>query len=232
MLLNWKVTLTIYSDSQSAILAISGHLASSRTVFNAIKALNKLGSNKQVHIRWIEGHKGYHGNEVADMLAKQASSQVQEGPEPFLPLSTCVVKGLARERTMEKWIARWEALTTCRQTKIFFPQPDKKISKDLVKLSRLDLGLCIRHLTGHSFLRYHRSKVDQAIDPHCRFCSASKEESAHIILDCPAFQEQRLQIFWEYQPTTISTVQQLLLYLTDPQICHLEDDSSSTDELD
>ena len=99
-----------------------------------------------------------------------------------------------------------------------------------MKLNRTDLGLCIRHLTGHSFLRYHRSKVDQAIDPHCRFCDADKEESAHIILDCPAFQQQRLQVFWDYQPTSITTAWQLLLYLTDPQISCLEDDPSSADE--
>ena len=208
--------VTILSDCQSAIYAVSGHLAQSRTVFNAIKALNKLGSTKHVNIRWIEGHAGHYGNELADLLAKEASSQIQEGPEPFLPLPTCVVKSMARERTMARWTARWEASTTCRQTKIFFPQPNRKISKDLLKLNRTDLGLCVRHLTGHSFLQYHRSKVDQAIDPRCRSCPAMKEESAHIILDCPAFQEQRFQIFWEYQPTSIPTVWQLLTYLTDP----------------
>ena len=133
---------------------------------------------------------------------------------------------------MARWTARWEASTTCRQTKIFFPQPNRKISKDLLKLNRTDLGLCVRHLTGHSFLQYHRSKVDQAIDPRCRSCPAMKEESAHIILDCPAFQEQRFQIFWEYQPTSIPTVWQLLIYLTDPRISCLEQDPSSTDDED
>ena len=161
------------------------------------------------------------------MLAKEASSQIQEGPEPFLPLPKSIVKSLVQERTASKWIERWEATNTCRQTKIFFPQPDPKISKDLMKLSRIDLGLCIRHLTGHSFLRYHRSKVDPEVDPHCRFCPADREESAHIILDCPAFQEQRLQTFWEYQPISITTVWQLLLYLTHPSISCLEDDLSS-----
>ena len=49
---------------------------------------------------------------------------------------------------------------------------------------------------------------------------------------CPlnAFQEQRFQIFWEYQPKSIATVWQLLLYLTDPNISCLEQDSLSSDE--
>ena len=147
-------TVTIFSDSQSAILAISGHLASSRTVFNAVKALNKLGSEKHVCIRWIEGHVEEHfGNELADKLAKEASKLEVEGPDPFLPLPSCVVKSLARKQTTEKWKARWSSSTTCRQTKIFFSEPNGKLSKELLKLNRKDLGLCIRHLTGHSFLK-------------------------------------------------------------------------------
>ena len=199
-------------------------------MFNAIKALNKLGLNRHVCIRWIKGHAGHYGNELADMLAKQASSQQSEGPEPFLPLPTCAVKALAKQFTLEKWAARWEDSSICRQTKIFFPHPNSKISKGLLRLSRTDLGLCIRHLTGHSFLQYHRSKVDPTRDPKCRFCPAIREESAHIILDCPAFLEQRFQIFWEYQPTSIATVWQLLLFLTSPQVSGLEEDSSSEDD--
>ena len=45
--------ITIFSDSQSGILAVLSHLARSRTVFNAVKALNKLGKNKHVRIQWI-----------------------------------------------------------------------------------------------------------------------------------------------------------------------------------
>ena len=67
------------------------HLARSRTVFNAVKALNKLGENKHVRIQWIEGHKGHYCNELADKLAKSAATQQVEGPEPFLPLPTCVI---------------------------------------------------------------------------------------------------------------------------------------------
>ena len=94
-------------------------------------------------------------------------------------------------------------------------------------LGRNDLGLCIRHLTGHSFLRYHRSKVNPSIDPMCRSCLEAKEESSHIILECPAFQEDRFQTFWEYEPKSIEVTWQLLLFLTNPKISCLEQDSDS-----
>ena len=222
--------VTIFSDSQSAIQAVSGHLAKSRTVFNAVKALNRLSQNKHVCIRWIQGHKGYLGNELADGLAKTASDWQVEGPGPFLPLPNCEIKSLARQLTTEKWKSKWLSSGHCRQTKLFFPEPNPKLSRELLRLSRKDLGLCIRHLTGHSFLKYHRSKVNPAVDPQCRLCQEAKEESAHIILDCPAFQEERLQCFWEYQPTSITALWQLLLFLSDQKISCLEQDSSSEED--
>ena len=223
-------TVTIFSDSQSAIRAVSGHLAKSRTVFNAVKALNKLSRNKHVCIRWIEGHEGYDGNELADKLAKGAAAQIVEGPAPFLPFPHCEIKSLAKNLTLEKWTARWISSADCRQTKIFFPEPNKKLSKELLNLNRTDLGLCIRHLTGHSFFRYHRSKVNPAVDPQCRGCKEASEESAHIILECPAFQEERFHSFWEYQPSKITAIWQLLLFLTDPNVSCLEQDSSPEEE--
>ena len=153
-----------------------------------------------------------------------------EGPAPFLPLPDCEIKSLAKNLTLDKWKDRWDSSADCRQTKIFFPEPNKKLSKELLNLNRTDLGLCIRHLTGHSFFRYHRSKVDPALDPVCRCCHDATEESAHIILECPALKEERLQYFWEYQPTTIAAIWQLLGFLTDPKISCLEQDSSSEDE--
>ena len=153
-----------------------------------------------------------------------------EGPGPFLPLPSCEIKSLARQLTAEKWRNKWINSSTSRQTKIFFPEPNPKLSKELLRLSRTDLGLCKRHLTGHSFLKYHRSKVDPSVDPHCRLCLADREESAHIILDCPAFHEERVQSFWEHQPKSITVIWQLLLFLTHPKVSCLEQDSSGEDE--
>ena len=218
--------VTIFSDSQSAIQAVSKHLAQSRTVFSAVKALNRLSLHKQVCIRWIEGHKEENwGNELADKLAKEAASQISEGPEPFLPLPTSAVKSLTRNLTLERWKLRWTESTTCRQTKVFFPEPKHKLSKELLRLNRHDLGLCIRHLTGHSFLRYHQSKVNPATDPICRSCLEAREESSHVILECPAFQEERAQTFFDYEPKSIEVTWQLLLFLTNPRISCLEQDS-------
>ena len=57
--------------------------------------LNELAANKTVRLIWVPGHSGIPGNERADELARQASSQSLVGPEPALPISHTVIKQLS-----------------------------------------------------------------------------------------------------------------------------------------
>ena len=54
-----------------------------------------------------------------------------------------------------EWNIRWQTQGDCRQTFQFFPCVDRAKSKVLSGLSRSDLGLMIRYLTGHAHLRRH-----------------------------------------------------------------------------
>ena len=86
--------ITLFSDSQAAILAINKSTIQSRTVLRAVQALHALGHLKIVHLQWIKGHNGSTGNELADHLAKLGSRQVIEGPGPWLPMARAQVKAI------------------------------------------------------------------------------------------------------------------------------------------
>ena len=58
----------------AAIMALDNTKIKSKTTLDAVLALNKLGENNQVLIRWIPAHSGYLGNEKADSLAKYRCS--------------------------------------------------------------------------------------------------------------------------------------------------------------
>ena len=62
--------VVINCDSQAANMALDNTKIKSKTTLDALLALNKLGENNQVLIRWIPAHSGYLGNEKADTLAK------------------------------------------------------------------------------------------------------------------------------------------------------------------
>ena len=66
--------ITFWTDSMSALQALSNKLHHNKTVHNCHNTLNKLASNNKVYLRWIAAHAGHWGNEKADTLAKAGTS--------------------------------------------------------------------------------------------------------------------------------------------------------------
>ena len=67
-------SITFYSDSQASLAALKKITINSDTVAKCITALNRLGKNNYVHLRWVKAHVGIAGNERADFLAKRGST--------------------------------------------------------------------------------------------------------------------------------------------------------------
>jgi ribonuclease HI len=146
-------TVNILSDSQAAIKAVTLPLIKSCTVLNTLNSLNKLAaSGKNVTLRWVKAHNDIDGNELADILAKQGAALQLSGPKPFLLISHAVCKQTYKYELESYCNAKWQKHKPCRQTKIFFPIMDRTMSKNLLRLSRKELGKVIQHATGHSNL--------------------------------------------------------------------------------
>ena len=97
---------------------------------------------------------------------------------------------------IKDWNQRWISSTEYRQTKIFFPELDRKKSSSLRRLERKKLGMIVSVLTGHNRLKYHQSKMDPLQqDSSCRFCQWEEETAAHLVCSCPAFWSSRLECF-------------------------------------
>jgi hypothetical protein len=134
----------------------------------------------------------YAYNGYADTMAPQATnwqppgqkgaSEVLYGPEPFLPLSAAAVKATVQQEFQVLWVQTWHQNNNSRPTKIFFAEPNKATSRQILSLNRRDLGLFIQHSTGFSYLNYHQSLIQPGIlNPGiCRLCGQAREESQHI----------------------------------------------------
>jgi hypothetical protein len=62
---------------------------------------------------------GIDGNEIADQLARQGSSQPLIGPEPALGISAKVARGVIRDWTSRKHEEHWQSICGQRQAKGF-----------------------------------------------------------------------------------------------------------------
>ena len=86
------------------------------------------------------------------------------------------------------------------QTRYWFQERDRGKSKRLVGLGRDAFSKALRWLTGHCFLRRHRSicqENDEYISPTCCLCREEDETPIHITADCPALHRSRMEIFGE-----------------------------------
>jgi len=123
--------ISICSDSQAALKALSNPKITSRLVWDCIVALQQLSSHNAVKLFWVSGHSGIYGNEQADQLAIAASFKSYVGPEPVLPVPTSVVQSQLQAWTLRETQTCWQDLKSCWQAKEtmdgwFKPSADKR----------------------------------------------------------------------------------------------------------
>jgi len=161
---------------------------------------------------------GNTGNEIADKLAKHGAllPRPEKGPGPFHTVPHSFVRKIVFQTAMDLWQSNWDHKQKARQTKILHPNIDMKKGKSIARFDREDAGIYIRWATGHAFLRYHNSLINNGeTGPMCRLCGQAPESSSHLLFECPALQDQRthfLGIQDAIDPTTIKP-QQLLQFM-------------------
>ena len=183
----------IYCDSQAALAALSSLNIKHKTVQNCISALNEASKCKKITLAWVKAHANHPGNELADQLAKAGTTNTNNTLDIPYPLKWATTK--INEHTHKTWNQEWWLYPEARQTKYWFQSVNKKKSEELLKLSRVDLGLMVQLLTGHNRLKYHQFVVDPSSDPTCRKCREGTESTWHILGDCPRLMDWRLQSF-------------------------------------
>ena len=201
-LLNEGVTqrhITIHSDSKSALLAINSSEVKSTQVHNTIISLNELAQDNIVELRWIKAHVGHFGNETADTLAKEGAldPSLQANDTPLITNHT--LRKELRMRIATYWSQVWDMDEPCRQTKLFFPYANKKLSNNITKCRRSVFSAVVQLITGHNFLARHECIVEYgkviAVLAECQYCHNGEESSFHLIAECDAFAAARMAIW-------------------------------------
>ena len=208
--------VTIFTDSQASMDAISTLKTKSSTVANCVRELNNLASGRKVQIKWVKSHSDFTGNETADAEAKAGTL---DSKREAIPLPVSFVRAKIKDFLTKMWTHEWENSNSCRQTKIWLPVVIPSISNALMNMGRLELSLLVQTITGHNRLRRHESLMNEAIDPICRLCAEDEETSWHLVGECPALWQQRMDIFHtHYLESPEGSVFQLLRMINQSQI--------------
>jgi hypothetical protein len=91
--------------------------------------------------------------------------------------------------------AMWAACTGCQQSKMLKRYPLSSRANELLAMTRLRLRATVRLLTGHTTLRAHLDKIEHTQNDKNADCvDMIKEDSVHIVCDCPLLTCKRYRI--------------------------------------
>jgi ribonuclease HI len=168
---------------------------SSKLISDCMKTLDRLQTHTKVTINWTKAHVGYEGNEKADSLAKAGTSKINHSVEPIIPVPLTWIKGKIHKYLIKEWTDRWVSTNEARQTKIFFPEPNAKISEKLLAYSKQTCGKLFRWISGHSFHRYHNfvTNPGKFNSSTCRACNNEEEETSHLFAYCTGLAQIRIR---------------------------------------
>jgi len=200
--------ILIFSESQSALKALSGPKVTSGMVAVCLDTLSALASLNKVTLVWVLGHRGISGNEEADKLATQASAMLLLGPEPALGIPKCSVREAIKNWTKTQHLRAWIDLPGLRYGQLLIDRPCKKRADDLLKLGRHQIKMATAIYTGHAPVRGHLYTMGLFDgDQICRFCGMENKTVQHITCCCEALCFQRYNVFGRLtvEPKDIST---------------------------
>lgn len=193
-----KQDIAIFTDSQSAIMALSSYAISSKIVRDCLGKLNEVGKKNKVTLLWVPGHTGVEGNEEANTLAKKGSGSPFIGPEPFCGIGKNTYIAELKKMEDDLRARLWDDLPGLRHSKIFLGNFNPKNSKALVNLSKTKLRILTGFMTGHCHLREHRRKLLLERSSECRFCGEEEETPEHLLTVCEAVARSRATHLGDY----------------------------------
>ena len=214
----------LLTDSKSLVQALKGHQHDKKTVNNLVTSLNLLGAYDQVRIRWVKAHAQCAGNNRADEIARCGAQpkkaeeagldceEITDIPAPYTYLRKKVREGIENLWT-EKWANELypDGRPKYRQTRHWFPKPDKAKSYDLVRNDRETIGKCMQFITGHAHMNRHQNLMDsdaalrtdeevEITSPTCRLCHKGEETPYHLVLECEEMAEDSRKYLKEQPP--------------------------------
>ena len=191
----------ILVDSQAALQAVANPHITSKVVWRAVDALNRLAiTARRITLVWIPAHKGHIGNERADELAKAGAASTDPTRLLTTEKSSAVLRSEIREKVYRDWADEWTKYNCAHHSKGFYAGPNRQKAKFTLKLARLELGRFVRIVTGHNNLRFFQAKLRTTINPKCRFCNNGYETITHLIQECDRFWVQRRELFGDKTP--------------------------------
>jgi len=189
----------IASDSMSCLQSLITNPFNSKLsplIFQIKHHLHLLNQSKfQVQLIWIPGHVGILGNEMADRLAKETSTNILPSliRLPWTDFTPLLIRHVSK-----LWSLHWTNLPADFASKFksnIHIIPGGKIWFQGLDLSRPYIIRQNRLRVGHSLLPSHSFKLNLNNSPLCTFHDTESPcDFIHLIFECPSLGQERAKL--------------------------------------
>ena len=227
--------VVFFVDSQAALLSLEADRIESQMVLDAWRALQELSAYKNVTLEWVRAHNGTYGNEIVDVIAKNATSG-QVVPHYSFPMPKSHINKTIKEQTTQMWQSEWSNNPKYELAKCFFPRLRPRTSEAIMKLPKEMFNRMVRWISGVNGLAKYEYRFNQDFSgPECRLCSGPEEEgmeeedAVHLTFHCPKLLLTRVESFHQYlmDPPYLWTVPGLKRFLSNKYVISLEEGERS-----
>ena len=180
-------TIVIATDSRSAIQGISQYNPTHPLVRQILHEMAAIA--KDFILCWVPSHCGVTLNEAADQAAKRSL----EGEITLVGLPRSDVKAKIKSECHRLWDIQWRDVPETNKLRSIKPFVRRFVNS--VSKSRSLEKTFTRLRIGHTRLT-HGFLIDGSYRPFCEGCLVPLTV-AHMMEECPNFNEQRYQIYGE-----------------------------------
>jgi ribonuclease HI len=175
--------VTIYSDSLSALNAISDRSNPAPLVVSIHDTLSRLLPRLPVSFVWVKAHVGIKGNEEADAAAKEAA--VKAGAKHYSCFPLSYAKRHIRAELQGAWQQEYLDAVQGSTTRLFFKSLGSvQRFRELQQESSFEVT---QVLTGHGFHMEYLTRFHIKSDSRCPCDGDSEQDISHLLLHCPHY---------------------------------------------
>ncbi len=184
----------ILSDCKSAIQTACSNTPQDSHIQLTTEILSKARglSEKGIHtiIKWVPGHAGIHGNELADQAAKMGALEAKslQTDHPDEPLTTAAAKRAISNGIKYRWQSQWNKCQKAHALHEFHKQIPTSGYKSIT--DRSTEKRLFRLKSGFTHLNSELYKYGYSDSPLCS-CGLEEETIPHLLLNCPHYLQAR-----------------------------------------